>query len=207
MRQLGELRRWIASLLPPRPPRDDVALVADELAANAIRHTRSGRDGHFTVEITRHGPLVRVAVTDEGAPHEPVLADNPQSERGRGLVLVNALAVRAGIRGGHQGRFVWADIGWDATSPAPARPEPSLARPDDAAVRDSETMLGRRFAGIPAWYGQATHAWWALTRAGLITAPTAAELAGLLSRLPEARAAPSRPTHREAPRHQAYRCA
>jgi len=185
--QLGELRRWIASLLPPWPPRDDVTSVADELASNAICHTRSGQGGKFTVEVTRHGPLVRVTVIDDGAPDGPRLVDDPQSEHGRGLVVVNALAVRAGVHGDHQGRHVWADIGWDATSTTQAIPAPYPARPDDAAIGDDEAALGRRFADIPAWYGRATHAWWALTRAGLVTAPTAAELAGLLSRLLETR--------------------
>jgi serine/threonine-protein kinase RsbW len=79
--QLGELRRWIASLLPPRPPRDDVISVADELASNAIRHTRSGQGGKFTVEITRHGPLVRVMVTDDGAPDGERRAQTPKIGR------------------------------------------------------------------------------------------------------------------------------
>lgn len=201
-RQLGELRRWIASLLPPQPPRDDVIAVADELASNAIRHTRSGNDyGQFTVEITRHGPLMRVTVADDGAPDGPLLADDPQGEDGRGLVVVNALAVRAGVRGDHAGRRVWADIGWDATNPAPGMPALSPGRLDDAAIRGGEAALGRRFSGVPAWYGRATHAWWALTEAGLVTAPSAAQLAGLLSRLPEARPAFVRPGQ------QAHRCA
>jgi anti-sigma regulatory factor (Ser/Thr protein kinase) len=193
-RQLSDLRRWIASLLPPQPPRDDVTLVADELASNAIRHTRSGQGGQFTVEITRHGPLARVTVTDDGSPHEPRPADDPQSEHGRGLVVVNALAVRAGVRGDHQGRQVWADIGWDATSPTLTMPMPPTARADDVTIRDGEAELARRFGGIPAWYGRATHAWWALTRsAGLVTAPTAEELAELLSCLPGARPASGAP--------------
>jgi serine/threonine-protein kinase RsbW len=210
-RQLGELRRWIASLLPPRPPRDNVTSVADELASNAIRHTRSGNDGgQFTVEITRHGLLVRVTVTDDGAPSRPQLVDDPDSEHGRGLVVVNALAVRAGVHGDRQGRRVWADIGWDASSPASAMPAPSPAptpaRLDVAAIRDGQAALGRQFAGIPAWYGRATHAWWALTGAGLVTASTAAQLAGLLSRLPETRPA-SVPPGRRQPPGRAHRCA
>jgi serine/threonine-protein kinase RsbW len=50
--QLALLRYWLASLLPPRPERDDVITVADELASNAIQHTRSGRGGQFTVSVT-----------------------------------------------------------------------------------------------------------------------------------------------------------
>jgi hypothetical protein len=211
-RQLGELRGWIASLLPPRPPRDDVTSVADELASNAIRHTRSGNDGGlFTVEITRHGPLVRVTVTDEGAPHGPALVDDPDSEHGRGLVVVNALAVRAGVHGDCHGRRVWADIGWDAVSPAPAMsapsPAPAPARLDDAPIRDGEAALGHRFANLPTWYGRATHAWWALTETGLVSAPSAAQLAGLLSRLPEARRTFVRQGHRLPPHDHAHRCA
>jgi serine/threonine-protein kinase RsbW len=205
--QLGELRRWIASLLPPLSSRDDVALVADELASNAIGHTRSGQGGQFTVEITRHGSLLRVTVTDDGAPGGPRLTDDPQSEHGRGLVVVNALAVRVGVNGDHQGRRVWADVGWESTGPALATPAPSPAPLDDAAIRDDEVALGRRFGGTPAWYGHATHAWWALTRAGLVSAPSAADLAGLLSRLPEARTTPVWPDHRESSRDQANRCA
>jgi serine/threonine-protein kinase RsbW len=206
-RQLGELRRWIASLLPPQPPRDDVTSVADELASNAIRHTRSGQGGQFAVEITRHGPLVRVTVIDDGTPQEPMLIDDPHSEHGRGLVVVNAPAVRAGIHGDYQGRRIWADIGWDTTSPTPTTPEPSSARPEDAAIREGQTVLGRRFAGIPAWYGRTTHAWRALTRAGLVTPPSAAELAGLLSRLPEIRPSSVTPGQRRMPHGRAHRCA
>lgn len=43
-RQLGLLRRWLGSLLPPCPARDDVMCVASELGANAIRHSH-GRVG------------------------------------------------------------------------------------------------------------------------------------------------------------------
>jgi ribosomal protein S18 acetylase RimI-like enzyme len=111
-RQLAELRRWIASLLPPRPPRDDVTVVADELASNAIQHTRSGQGGQFAVEITRHGPLVRVSVADHGAPDGPRLIDDPQSEHGRGLLVVQGLSVRTGAHGDQRGRLIWADIRW-----------------------------------------------------------------------------------------------
>ena len=62
--QLGVLRRWLASLLPQCPARDDVTLVASELGTNAIVHTASGRGGWFAVEITWHRAVVRVAVAD-----------------------------------------------------------------------------------------------------------------------------------------------
>ena len=47
--------------------------------------------------------------------------------------------------------------------------------------------LARSFAGVPAWFGRSTQAWWALASAdSLVTAPTASELASQLSRLRDA---------------------
>jgi serine/threonine-protein kinase RsbW len=183
-RQLGVLRRWLASLLPPCPARDDVVTVADELGCNALRHTLSGQGGRFTVQVTWYGAVVRVAVTDSGAATSPAEIDDPGSEHGRGLVVVRELSVRTGASGDHRGRIVWADVRWDGTAAAVAAASPAG---QEAAIRDGEAALACRFAGVPTWFGRATHAWWALTRnAGLVTAPTAAELAGLLYRLLDA---------------------
>src|SRR5216683_2605664 len=44
-RQLGLLRRWLESLLPACPARDDVACVATELGTNAIVHTARSLTG------------------------------------------------------------------------------------------------------------------------------------------------------------------
>jgi hypothetical protein len=206
-RQLRELRRWIAAVLPPRPSRDDVTSVANELASNAICHTRSGQGGEFTVEITRQGRLVRAMVTDGGAPSGPRLVDKPDGEGGRGLAVVNALTVRAGVDGDHHGRAVWADIDWaddEATAAVPVLP---VAQADHAVVRDAEAALAHRFADIPTWYGRATCAWWALTRTGLVTAPTADELAELLSRLPHARPISVTAARQDSPQGGITRCA
>jgi serine/threonine-protein kinase RsbW len=176
-RHLGALRRWLASLFPPCPARDDVTAVASELSSNAVRHTLSGRGGWFAVEVTWYGPVVRVAVTDSGAPTEPRVIDDPGSEHGRGLLVVRGLSLRAGACGDHRGRLVWADVRWDAGAVV------AVAAPDahEAAIRDGEAALARRFAGVPAWFGRDTLAWWALAEPGqLVTAPSARELAGLL---------------------------
>lgn len=111
--QLAVLRRWIAMLLPPCPAREDVTTVANELCGNAIKHTASGRGGWFAVEITRHGPVVTVAVTDNGAPAGPQVINDPEREHGRGLLLVQCLSVRTGVRGDSRGRLVWAEVRWD----------------------------------------------------------------------------------------------
>src|SRR5450631_1280207 len=90
-RQIGVLRQWLASLLPPCTAREDVLLVATELGTNAIRHTASGQGGSFKAEVTWHGPVVRVAVTDAGAPLGPRAIDDPMAESGRGLLVVDSL--------------------------------------------------------------------------------------------------------------------
>ena len=181
-RQLGVLRRWLASLLPPCPARDDVVTVANELSSNAIRHTLSGQGGRFTVDVTWYGAVVRVAVADSGAATWPVEIDDPGSEHGRGLVVVRGLSVRRGVCGDHRGRLIWADVRWAGTAAAVVSPDGH-----EAAIRDGEAALARRFAGVPAWFGHATRAWWALAgHAGLVSAPTAPELAGLLYRLLDA---------------------
>jgi len=167
-RRLSLLRRWIASLLPECPARDDVAVIANELSSNAIRHTASGRGGWFAVEVTWYGPVVRVAVADSGAPTAPRVIDDPASEHGRGLLVVRELSMHMGVCGDGRGRLMWADVRWDA-SPAAAVATPDA---DEAAIRDGQAALARRFAGVPAWLGRATLAWWALADpGGLVSAP------------------------------------
>jgi serine/threonine-protein kinase RsbW len=110
--QLRLLRRWIAAFLPEGTTRDDVASVATELASNAVRHTASGKDGYFAVEICCRPPVIRVAVADSGAATGPRLVASSEGEDGRGLLLVQALAIRTGVAGDHRSRVVWADLLW-----------------------------------------------------------------------------------------------
>lgn len=110
--QLRVLRRWIEDVLPPCPSRDDVIVVAVELAGNAIRHTRSGHGGQFGVRIERIPDLVRVTVTDHGGGPGPRLVDDPMGEHGRGLRIVHCLSARVSVSGGSSGRLVAADVSW-----------------------------------------------------------------------------------------------
>jgi hypothetical protein len=115
--------------------------------------------------------------------------DDPDGERGRGLLLVQALSVRTGFVGDQRGRLVWAQIAWtDPNGAASAQSQD----PYRAAIRDGETALARRFAAVPAWFGRATLCWWALPNSGdLVSAPSAPELAALLYQLEVT--APTRP--------------
>ena len=147
--ELRRIRSWLAELLPSGPAREDVVTVATELAANAVRHTASGANGFFAVELTwQVRPVtVRVAVADSGArttPHlepgtDPLgpgplgigspgagslsvdqLGSDQLSEHGRGLRVVRALAERTGVCGDHRGRLVWAEIRWSHGRKRPA---------------------------------------------------------------------------------------
>lgn len=156
--QISQLRRWLAGLLPPCEARDDVMTVAVELATNAVRHTASGRDGWFALEVIWYRHAVRVAVADAGAEAAPRLVDDPMSECGRGLQVVHALSSRTGVAGDQRGRLVWADIPWApgiTGSAGGAAVGVSVRDGCPAAVRDGEGILPRRHPGAVAWFGRA----------------------------------------------------
>jgi hypothetical protein len=81
----------------------DVALVATELAANALVHARSA----FTVALSRGDEVVRVSVRDESALPGSGLPATPL----HGLGAVAALARRWGVVPfGGNGKAVWAEL-------------------------------------------------------------------------------------------------
>ncbi|MFJ4617487.1 ATP-binding protein [Streptomyces sp. NPDC088812] len=101
------------------PPVSDascaVALVVGELAANAVRHGRvPGRDAHLRMFFDTTAGLVRIEVADAVAGHHPPAVPPsalPDDESGRGLLLVDALAVRRGTAARHPvGKTVWAEV-------------------------------------------------------------------------------------------------
>ncbi|TQM72141.1 anti-sigma regulatory factor (Ser/Thr protein kinase) [Actinomadura hallensis] len=108
--QVRLVRAFAAHLLADFPGLDDVLLVLDELAVNAVRHTRSGDDGgRFTVEISMDVAGVIVYVTDQGGPGHPRLRDiTDLAEGGRGLLTVEALTATWSWTGDSQGRTVRA---------------------------------------------------------------------------------------------------
>ena len=108
--QARAARRFTSALLAGCPLLDEVLLAVDELVVNTLRHTKSGQPGGaFTVEITRWDGTVAVAVTDEGAPSEPAVADAADdAESGRGLRTVSLLASGWGWFGNDRSRTVTA---------------------------------------------------------------------------------------------------
>ena len=96
--QAGQARRWTRdrAARPGGPDPDDIDLITTELFANAILHTRSGReDGTVTVAVTPdgvihvhdHGPAGSCAGLWAGPPP----AGGPREDFGHGLRVITAL--------------------------------------------------------------------------------------------------------------------
>ncbi|MEV0638537.1 ATP-binding protein [Streptomyces sp. NPDC050619] len=100
------------------PPASDasctVALVVGELTANAVQHGRvPGHDCHLRLCLDEASGLVRIEVADAATTKRPPVAppsSYPDGESGRGLLLVDVLAVRWGSAPRHPvGKTVWAE--------------------------------------------------------------------------------------------------
>ena len=105
-------REFAAKALAGYPAADDAVAALNELFVNAVQHSRSGRpDGTVEVRLTVTAASVLAEVVDEGplGPPPPVPGD-PFAERGRGLVLVEALT-RAWGCGGDGLWWFWLPLG------------------------------------------------------------------------------------------------
>ncbi|MCK8680488.1 ATP-binding protein [Streptomyces lichenis] len=94
----------------------DAALIAGELAANALLHGRvAGR--MFRVEVSLDAKVLRVAVTDARGERLPEQREAGVEEQcGRGLAIVDALAARWGVERLVVGKRVWAELDVDAAA-------------------------------------------------------------------------------------------
>jgi anti-sigma regulatory factor (Ser/Thr protein kinase) len=111
--QVALARRFVAGVLDGCPAADTAVLLASELAANALSHTRSGAGGSFDVIVWRGVTAACIAVLDDGTAQVPAPGPADRlAEAGRGLALVNALAARWGHCGGTTGRAVWFLLRW-----------------------------------------------------------------------------------------------
>jgi anti-sigma regulatory factor (Ser/Thr protein kinase) len=107
--QAHEVRAFTAAMMPDHPRHGELLLAVGELVANALRHTKSGRGGTFTVDVFRADRRTCVSVTDDGGPTEPVVVEAGEwDESGRGLRTVALLADSWGWHGNDGGRTVTA---------------------------------------------------------------------------------------------------
>jgi Histidine kinase-like ATPase domain len=85
---------------------DDLALVANELAVNAIEHAKSA----FSVVLSLEAGMATVEVADR-SPRLPRLERSSDLEAGGwGLQIVDALSARWGARELSTGKEVWAEL-------------------------------------------------------------------------------------------------
>ncbi|MFD5424003.1 ATP-binding protein [Streptomyces sp. NPDC127084] len=90
---------------------DNAALIVAELAANAVTHGRvAGRD--FELRLLLGSGTLRIEVADARGERAPVAAvpSAADSETGRGLLLVDALASDWGTTQRVVGKTVWAEL-------------------------------------------------------------------------------------------------
>ena len=199
--QIPCVRTFVSQLLADHPDRADIVMCAAELAANAVRHTASGRDGFFATEVTWTGLTVRVAVADGGAgtgpPLGPDLTSTGLSGPGAdsGLGRLAQLASRCGTEGDHRGRVVWAQFLASTELPstelhsaggAPGATSMPLAAEQSTAAEAAD--LAERYQGWHTWFGHWTRQWWAIPKqasraTALIAEPTAGALAQRLDSL------------------------
>jgi anti-sigma regulatory factor (Ser/Thr protein kinase) len=85
----------------------DMEVVATELVGNVVRHV----GGTLDLRLTLHARHLRVTVRD-GSPVQPIrrLPDRVTGEGGRGLLLVDAIAVERGATVDGSSKVVWATL-------------------------------------------------------------------------------------------------
>lgn len=116
--QVSRVRGLVAAALGrDHPLYDDCALLASELATNAILHSRSGAGGWFTVSVRTSGAAVRVWVADAGSDEPPCACrTGSHATSGRGLPLLEALSHRWGLSRSGGATTVWFELahaaGW-----------------------------------------------------------------------------------------------
>jgi anti-sigma regulatory factor (Ser/Thr protein kinase) len=95
------------------PSAHDAQLVASELVANAIAHSRSGQPGGtLTLEVSARSDDVVIRVNDGGgAVREPrVQPSGADREHGRGMRIVDTLATEWGTEPSPSGRATWCRL-------------------------------------------------------------------------------------------------
>jgi anti-sigma regulatory factor (Ser/Thr protein kinase) len=111
--QSRQVRADLTGIAGQCPVVDELVLLASELAANAILHSRSGHpDRSFTVRATLYpGNYAWVEVIDQGGAWT---AGEHDDEHGRGLAVVAAIAGDGnwGIDGDSASRAAWFRLDW-----------------------------------------------------------------------------------------------
>lgn len=134
---------------------ETVELLASEVIANAVQYSAAPCD----VVVTRTSGRLRVEVTDTDPTLPSAVAAGPDDERGRGLLLVDALADAWGVRPEPPGKTTWFEItpeaftkgsGYDSTSAPSGAAAVRLADREDGM----ESRVKSRAPSVPAGAGE-----------------------------------------------------
>jgi anti-sigma regulatory factor (Ser/Thr protein kinase) len=88
--------------------RQDAALLVTELVSNVVDH--AGSTANFTLELTLSDAWLRVSVAD-GSAIQPIVREMSQDRpRGRGMIMVQAIADRWGSEEHRGGKRVWFEL-------------------------------------------------------------------------------------------------
>jgi anti-sigma regulatory factor (Ser/Thr protein kinase) len=90
---------------------EDAELLVSELVTNAILHARSSA----TVKINHNAPRLRVSVCDSSSATPRLRDYGPNAVTGRGMLLVDRIALRWGVDVNEGGKCVWFEV--DAAGP------------------------------------------------------------------------------------------
>ena len=107
------LRKAVSEVVPPAPSDDDddvgerIAVVATELATNALRHGRPPAE----VRLLRVGGLLVVDACDRDLQGEPQFdTERPLGQGGLGLLLARTFALEVGWYSDGAAKHVWASF-------------------------------------------------------------------------------------------------
>jgi hypothetical protein len=143
---------------------DSVLYVVNELVDNAVDHG----GGPLGVAVSRTRDGVEIAVVDGSSDPLTVQPYNPLARRGRGLQVVEALALSWGCVVHDLGKTVWAHVidsaeasqsasvgGLSTTTPVPARLVPRQARSARLSVDPDGGLQGVARPSYRAYLGRA----------------------------------------------------
>lgn len=88
---------------------DDIVLCVSELVTNSVRHS-TPHEGTIRLDILVDRDKLRIECHDSGGNKPTLLTPSDADEGGRGLLLVQALTSRWGVRSKPAGKYVWFEI-------------------------------------------------------------------------------------------------
>ncbi|GAA1794945.1 ATP-binding protein [Nocardioides hankookensis] len=101
------LRQLFESARIDRDASDTAVLLATELVTNAVEHGR----GDAQLDAAVQDDVIRLEVTDSSTVvPRPNTGVSDLDERGRGLLLIDALASRWGVQPRQDGKTVWCEL-------------------------------------------------------------------------------------------------